>query len=319
MNQIIFLGKNIYQHRDHSDFNCQRLLTFWIRGLFNGSEVMALRNFFLQDPILKEIEQGNAIFYEQMTRHVFYHQSTLPERARLIKDHFRICRQNFYFWALEHLYYDKRLVLWESPFENSLLSLGLDFQYVDRKEGLLSVDLMLGEKRIYHITFWGGYDRDGCCCLNIGALQGSLNGQDDIHALTKHFFGYRPKNLILYALRLLSPALGAQKIYAVSNHGFFTNTHVRLDRKLKTSLDEFWLEAGGDPLDDPRFFELPVNEKRKAIEEVKSQKRNLYRKRYAALDEIAAEFKTSLRHYLKPQKKASLPEEPAVAATFFEN
>ncbi|MGL5271483.1 MAG: DUF535 family protein, partial [Selenomonadaceae bacterium] len=70
---------------------------------------------------------------------------------------------------------------------------------------------------------------------------------------------------------------------------------------------------------DPRFFELPVNEKRKAIEEVKSQKRNLYRKRYAALDEIAAEFKTSLRHYLKPQKRASLPEEPAVAATFFEN
>jgi uncharacterized protein VirK/YbjX len=303
LNEIFKLGKRIYGHRDTTDFNIQRLLVFWLRAAASSHEVLGLKDFFAQSANLKELEKDNAIFYEQLTRHVFYHQSTLAERRQMVEQHFSFCQQAFCFPVLREIYYDGRVILWESPFQEDLLSFGLDFMYVDRKEGLMSLDLKWGDERIYHITFSCGYDKEGRSCLKIGALQGSLGGQEIIHALTKHCFAYRTKNLMLYGLRLLAQGLGIEKIYAVSNQGFFTNTHVRMDRKLKTSLDEFWQEAGGQMLEDPRFFELPVQEKRKAIEEVKSQKRNLYRKRYALLDSIAAEFQENLQMHIKPRHK----------------
>ena len=299
MREILTLGNRIYHHRDRTDFNIQRLLVFWLRGIGNAEEILHLRNFFAAYAELQKLESGNAIFYEQVTRHVFYHQSTLPERRQLIERHFDFCRRNFSFPALQKVYYDERLLLWEGAFADGVLSFGLDFRYVDRKEGLMTLDLMLENQRVYHITFLLGKDQDGEDCLRIGALQGSLGGQENIHTLTKQFFGYRPKNLILYGVQLLAQELGIKKIYAVSNQGFFTNTHVRLDRKLKTSLDDFWQEAGGQILADVRFYELPLEERRKAIEDVKSQKRNLYRKRYALLDEIGGAFRLNLRRYLK--------------------
>lgn len=119
--------------------------------------------------------------------------------------------------------------------------------------------------------------------LWIGALQGSPGQTDTIRYLTKRFWGYRPKNLMMYALRTLSRELNLDHIYAVSNHGFYANNHLRLDRKLKTSLDEFWRETQGCRTSDERFYELPIGEPRKRIDEVPSHKRNLYKKRFILL------------------------------------
>lgn len=161
----------------------------------------------------------------------------------------------------------------------------------------MTISLQLAKKRVYHITFWFAKDKTNSTCIKIGALQGSPGGNEIIHELTKFCFGYRPKNLILYVLRLLAQELHINKIYAVSNQGFYTNTHVRMDLKLKTDLNSFWLEAEGHSTKDLRFFALPSTEKRKTMDEVKSQKRNLYKKRYKFLDELEIEFKQNLHQY----------------------
>ena len=179
-----------------------------------------------------------------------------------------------------------------------MLSLGLDFRYVDRKEGLMTLDLMLSEKRVYHITFWFAINVRKEPCIYIGALQGSYGGREIIHKLTKNFFGYRPKNFIFYGVQLLAQKLDIQHIYAVSNHGFYTNNHVRLDKKLKTSLDGFWGELKGRSLEDKRFFELPVKENRKSVEEIKAHKRNLYNKSYVFLDKLQCEFCNNMSKYI---------------------
>lgn len=299
MKECINLGKRIYRHRDTSDFGLQRLLVFIVRAKFHKKQVDELIKFFSENPTLADIEKNNPIIYEQLTRHVFYHQSTLDGRLSLIKQHFIFSFECFRQEYLNDIYNDGALLLWEEAYGDDKLCINLNFKYVDRKEGLMSIELTLGKARIYHITFWLDQDENKEKILWIGALQGLLGGASNIHALTKHFYGYRPKNLILYALRAVAGALGVSKIYAVSNDGFFTNTHVRLDKKLKTSLDDFWQETGGVLCKDPRFFELPVIEPRKSIEEVKSQKRNLYRKRYVALDEIERSIIHNLNSYLK--------------------
>lgn len=299
MKECINLGKRIYRHRDTSDFGLQRLVVFIARAKIHKKQVSELVSFFSENPTLADIEENNPIIFEQLTRHVFYHQSTLDERLAFIKKHFICSSTYFRRECLNDIYNDGALLLWEEAYGDDKLCINLNFKYVDRKEGLMSVELTLGKERVYHITFWLDQAENKEKILWIGALQGVLSGASNIHALTKHFYGYRPKNLILYALRTVAGALGMSKIYAVSNFGFFTNTHVRLDKKLKTSLDDFWQETGGVLCKDSRFFELPVIEPRKSIEEVKSQKRNLYRKRYVALDEIEESIIHNLNSYLK--------------------
>ena len=286
MKKYIYLGRRILSHRDTSDFNFQRFIVFVIRATLNHRKVDNLIEFFSTNLNLSTIEAENSIVYEQLTRSVFYHKSTISERLALIKSHFTFVSKNFEKSYLDAIYSDRQIKLWEHCYGDHQLYLNLNFKYVDRKEGLMSIELTLDEERIYHITFWINQENNKSPVLYIGALQGKLGGANTIHELTKHFFGYRPKNLILYALRVFVSILGISKIYAVSNSGFFTNTHVRLDKKLKTCLDDFWQETGGIQCQDKRFFEIPIIEKRKGIEQVKPHKRNLYRQRYTVLDEV---------------------------------
>jgi uncharacterized protein len=297
--EYISIGNKIYNHRDTSDFGLQRLVIFIARAMCHKKQINGLIEFFSENLMLADILENNPIIFEQLTRHVFYHQSTIEERLSLIQKHFIFSSACFRQECLNDIYHDGSLILWEEDYGDDKLSINLNFKYVDRKEGLMSIELVLGEDRIYHITFWFDQSENKETTLCIGALQGILGGASSIHALTKYFYGYRSKNLILYALRTVAHTLGVSKIYAVSNAGFFTNTHVRLDKKLKTSLDEFWQETDGVLCEDGRFFELPIQEPRKSIEEVKSQKRNLYRKRYAALDEIKKNIIHNLTSYLK--------------------
>ena len=100
---IIALGNRVYHHRDHTDFNLQRLFVFWLRALKNSQVVLQLEQFFSAAADLQKLECGNAIFYEQLLRHVFYHNSTLLERKQLIEEHFAFCQQRFPFVLLQNL------------------------------------------------------------------------------------------------------------------------------------------------------------------------------------------------------------------------
>ena len=154
---------------------------------------------------------------------------------------------------------------------------------------------------IYQIMFWAGYNKAGEAALWIGAMQGPNmeNARDVVKKMTKVCHGYRTKNLILYMLQAMARTMGIKKIYAVSNYGYYANNHVRADRKLKTNFGDFWLEAGGKETEDERFYELPLVEPRKTMEEVPTRKRAVYRRRFAFLDEVDAEIEQAVKNLLK--------------------
>ena len=81
----------------------------------------------------------------------------------------------------------------------------------------------------------------------------------------------------------------------MTNYGYYANNHVRRDRKLKTDFGAFWEESGGNLCDDTRFYELPMTEYRKTMEEIPTRKRANYRKRFALLDEIDASIAAHLQ------------------------
>lgn len=136
--------------------------------------------------------------------------------------------------------------------------------------------------------FWFNKDKECKDALWIGAMQGPnmSDAKEIIKQVTKRCHGYRTKNLILYMTQAVARALDIERIYAVTNYGYYANNHVRLDRKLKTSFSDFWHEAGGWETDDRRFDGLPLIEPRKAIDDVPTRKRAVYRRRFELLDNI---------------------------------
>lgn len=266
----------------------RRMWTFVIRGYLYYGQIKKLDQFFQQNKELRELADIYPFVYEQPTRAFFYNKSTLQERISLVENHMTFMLEKFQYKIVKNIYRREPYLLWENGAEEDRLSLLLWFHPGQRKEGLLSTTLLIGEQALYQIMFWFNKDKDCNDALWIGAMQGPnmSNAKEIIKQVTKRCHGYRTKNLILYMTQAVARALDIERIYAVTNYGYYANNHVRLDRKLKTSFSDFWHEAGGWETDDRRFDGLPLIEPRKSIDDVPTRKRAVYRRRFELLDDI---------------------------------
>ncbi|MEG2765632.1 MAG: VirK/YbjX family protein [Acidaminococcaceae bacterium] len=297
--KLKIIGKKLYQTQFLKEM--KRYLVYLVRCRCHEEQITGLLNFFEATPLREQLLTGTPAFVEQTTRAFFYQGSTLAERIQLVERHVEHlethCSEEF----LVRLYgQGQQVTLWQEEFQEQPLTFELWFHAGQRKEGCLSLVLKWNEEYLYQIMFWLSPSAvDAAPSLWIGALQGPQKGGEVIKALTKRFFGYRTKNLIFYGLRNVAKELGCQHIYAVSNAGYYAMNHVRLDRKLKTSFGDFWEECEGQVCSDSRFYEIPIEEYRKDMSEMKPSKRANHRRRFEAMDAITASIHASLCPYLK--------------------
>ena len=299
---FVELGKKIYDLNNPRE--AHRFVVFVARCVLHPQKMQKVEDFFSQSEILREVAEKFPYFYEQVTRAFFYHKSTFDERIKLVEEHLTFLTRKMNENFLRELYGGKEILLWKMPLDETLgeMRLVLFIHGGQKKEGLASIVLLLSNNTsVYQIMFWIAKDSAENFSMYIGALQGPNveNSKDLIKVLTKKCHAYRTKNLILYAAQAVARALNLKKIYAVTNEGYYANNHIRVDRKLKTSFSDFWQECGGSPTNDKRFFELPLVEKRKTFEEIPTQKRAVYRRRFALLDEIDAAIFENLQAYKK--------------------
>ena len=281
----------------------KRYLVFRARCCMHKDIINNIINFFSETPLRQGMLKGTPSFLEQVTRAFFYKGSGYEERVALIKNHVLFLEKHFQPDVISKIYVDVKenenagqmIPLWEDVFEDKPLSMNLWFHTGQSKEGCMSLIMIWGGEGLYQIMFWFGPDMEkNGDAIWIGALQGSRDGSDVIKRMTKAFFGYRTKNLIFYGLRNLARCLGMQKIYAVSNQGYYAMNHVRSDRKLKTDFGAFWEECEGKTCEqDSRFYVMPVKEYRKDMSELKPSKRAQHRRRFEKMDAIDAAFDES--------------------------
>ena len=299
ISEIIELGKRIYDIRNPREMH--RLIVFLGRALLHYSGMKSLQHFFAEDQLRQRILARNPFPMEQATRAFFYNGSTFEERKRLIQQHYEILQQKITAEMALTLSMHGNYEIWHSADEDIDWRTNLAMEPGQRKEGMLSLQMKLGTDNLYQIMFWLAEDKAGEQSLWIGAMQGPNidNAKDIIKDITKRSFRYRTKNLILYMTMAVARALAVKHIYAVSNDGYYANNHVRRDRKLKTDFGAFWEEAGGHITDDSRFYEIPLVEPRKTMEEVPTRKRAVYRKRFTFLDEVDATIQQNMEQILK--------------------
>ncbi len=292
---LFTLGTKLYDCRRKINYRC--VLVFMVRSMMHHGESKALQEFLQQTEMRKRFFAAHPQVFAQLTRQFFFRNSRAAERLTAITQTFQVMERSFSDKALEYLYLDeqKPLHLWEMPYgEEHTLSLEMFFRNGEIREGSMTLALCLDGEFVYHINFWCAQEGEKQV-LYIGCHQGSKHGLEVNKELTKAFFGYRPKNFILYALRILAKELAVDELRAVSNYGFYANNHIRKNRKLLVSYDKFWKECGGEIMADQRFFTLPLIEPRKTMEEVPTRKRAVYRKRFAFLDALEEDLQKTLQ------------------------
>ena len=302
-------GRKIYGKRSWRE--TRRVVLHTVRSMVRRQQMNRLENYFANyksDPELLHRQIG---LYELMTRIFFYKDSTATERLDGIINHFDYIQNIFTDEAIQSMYsidkdnllddvsrIERGIVVWQS--EELDMKAQLYYGAGQRKEGLLTLLLTLENQGVYHANFRFGKGFNGEPAMWIGTVQGYKDGLDNAKTVTKKMFGYRPKNFIMFLLRHIAVICKVESIYAVSDEGFYANTHlVRGHRAKVAELNPLWEESGGVVCSDKRFFKIPLEEYRKPIEEIKSQKRSQYRKRYDLLDQYQEEVQENLKPYLK--------------------
>lgn len=289
------VGKKIYRVNYWRELH--RFLVFVIRAYLHYPSMKKLWNFLQEDAIRSRSWQVNPFAIEQLTRNFFYKDSTVAERGQLIREHIEFMQKKLTAEWAEKLFTYQSYEIWRSLDKDIDWVAILKFEPGQRKEGMLSIEMNLNKREhLYQMIFWFAKNKAGEYSLWIGAMQGPnmANAKNVVKDITKRSHRYRTKNLILYMTQAVARGFGVKHIYAVSNEGYYANNHVRRDRKLKTDFGAFWEEAGGHMTDDERFYELPLVEYRKTMEEVPTRKRAVYRKRFAFQDDVDAQIAAHL-------------------------
>ena len=302
-------GRKIYGKRSWRE--TRRVVLHTVRSMGRRQKMNRLENYFANYKPDTDLLHRQIGLYELMTRIFFYKDSTATERLEAIINHFDYIQNIFTDEAIRSMYsidkdnflddvsrIKRGFVVWQS--EELNMKAQLYYGAGQRKEGLLTLLLTLENQGVYHANFRFGKGFNGEPAMWIGTIQGYKDGLDNAKTVTKKMFGYRPKNFIMFLLRHIAAICKVESIYAVSDEGFYANTHlVRGHRAKVAELDPLWEESGGVVCSDERFFKIPLEEYRKPIEEIKSQKRSQYRKRYELLDQYEQEIQDHVRPLLR--------------------
>ena len=193
---------------------------------------------------------------------------------------------------------DERLVLADLGDRHPGTRLVLDQPRWFVREGGLTLNLFVDDFRAYSLAFSLWREAGGGLIVYIGGLQGrNSDGALDLYRdLTRAFHGIRPRDLLIECLRMLARHWGAAGIEAVSdaarhhNHPYFGASQGTKDGQ---DYDLIWADRGGAPIAGGSHG-LPLASDRRSMEDIKPNKRSMYRQRYAFLDTLEAEMTAGL-------------------------
>lgn len=180
------------------------------------------------------------------------------------------------------------------------ISLGYDERY--RKEGelvlFLQCEQLGGCITGASFSFEKILEKEEWMC-RIGCIQGHKNNNEDlIKAAQNLMHGLRPKSLMVFVVKEFARHLGIQLVFGAgqSIQAFRRKhfIHIQQLHNINFDYNQLWMESGGKPEDDGWYL-LPLITPQKSMDEIKSCKRALYRRRYQMMDQITLEMAKSIQ------------------------
>lgn len=253
---------------------------------------------FIEDPVLRPFAQANPLLPLKPFRVYLSIAWSRERRRKVILDTYAeaIRRGGAFRRALMERE-GVRFPITTSP-ETGEVCLRLHRDARFRKEGelTLSLDCAGLGGRAMSVAF--SVERlGGGLAIYIGCLQGKEEGADALRVLTKALHGLRPKAFMMLAMQEVASAMGADELYGAGSgiqvHRGKHAIHLPRLHALGFDYDGYWVESGGRP-DAGGWFRLPRETPRRSRDGMKPNKRSMYTKRYAMLDQLGETLRAKL-------------------------
>jgi len=201
-----------------------------------------------------------------------------------------------------------------TPASGRALEVRLFYRDQFEKEGelTLAVDDRATGLTLAGLTFCL-FRHDAQRVLAIGGLQATPDPRTRglIHDVAKEMHGLRPKAFALWCVQQLAAAWQVGQIQGIGDaQHIYRHRHKRRD--FAASYDEFWLESDGRQLSGGGSWELPLQLRPRAREELKPSRRKAHERRYAMLATLQPQLLAAIAALAPGMAVAAAPR--AVAA-----
>ncbi len=157
-------------------------------------------------------------------------------------------------------------------------------------EGFWTLELVHSpsQELVYLLTF-GKVQQ----ALLIAVIQGpNFEGSKDmVKLLTKKCHGLRPAYLMVEAMKALTNVLGYSALWGIP-HKYQNKSRIVQSKRYVVDYDAIFAESAGTLKD---YWELPLHFETKNMDDIPSNKRSMYRKRYAMLEQLRENMAVALK------------------------
>jgi lapB len=129
--------------------------------------------------------------------------------------------------------------------------------------------------------------------LLIAVIQGpNFEGSKEmVKLLTKKCHGLRPAYLMVEAMKALTVTLGYSALWGIP-HKYQNKSRFVQSKRYVVDYDAIFAESAGKL---GEYWELPLHFETKNMDDIPSNKRSMYRKRYAMLEQLRENMATALK------------------------
>jgi len=291
MKSLFEIAKLIYPE------SARKRARFVFRTVVRGKKYIDEMQVVFELGKLKDAIAANPKQYEKIFRPYLFASLKLSDRMKYVKNHYEFIVQNWSKRLIDAVYVDRYFELAKMRFSDdaeSSFSIILSREPSFANEGEIYIAVCdANGSRIFALNF--NFTKSECGNgILIGCMQcpASDDARNVVKQLTKEMHGLRPHHLLTFALQQIAQVYKLCEVIAVTTAGHVYNATGRGER-IKTDYDGFWEEASGNKIND-NFYALPLIEERKSMEEIKSNKRAMYRRRFEMMDDISEQIRISL-------------------------
>lgn len=289
-------------HPAHTRHWCVHRLRYLLRGCLYRRPLARVWSVF-SDPLLRALPAHEPSLLDKVTRPYLHAQASAWQRACLMTDHYTFLSQHVPA-LIAPLYLQDGIEVGHYPVadENGdQFRILLRYEPRFRREGELALSIVDAHNRRWYTCGFSIVHQDGQPALVIGVMQGPAGkigsdaARDGIRLLTKMGYGMRPRDLLLELVLQLAAVWSIPRVLAVTSHSHVFRSRYYRRRKqgcVKIDYDALWQEWPSEPYNDEFTRLLPPEHK--ALEEVPSKKRAMYRHRFTWLEQLSSTMQANL-------------------------
>ena len=266
----------LYPDRNNKSYRLKRF-RYHLRSMLHRGLITRFEKVVNQQPLLIELLNLRAGYSYPLVHRFLDKRFNHKQRFEAILDNLQFLPQHFEQQQLAPLW--KASMSFGEVVEDFEIRLNINEHQA--MEGFWALELRhkLEDRLVYLLTFGKLSDS-----LLIAVIQGpNFEGSKElVKTLTKKCHGLRPAYLMVEAMKALTTTLGYKTLLGIPQK-YQNKSRFVQSKRYVVNYDAIFSESAGEL---GEYWQLPLTIETKKLEDIPSNKRSMYRKRYAMLENL---------------------------------